>query len=64
MKLLSSSIRSAFSFLVIVVIVITITTMTDQSTAKMNKAALMDFFDNKFPELDGGDLYISGTCCD
>ena len=36
----------------------------DQSTAKMNKAALMDFFDNKFPELDGGDLYISGTSCD
>ena len=26
-----------------------------QSTAKMNKAALMDFFDNKFPELDVGD---------
>ena len=32
----------------------------DQSTAKMNKAALIDFFNNKFPELEGGDFYVSG----
>ena len=32
----------------------------DQSTAKMNKAALIDFY-QLFPELKGGDLYISGT---
>ena len=26
----------------------------------MNKAALIDFFNNKFPELEDGDLYVSG----
>jgi len=32
----------------------------DQTTAKMNKAALIEFF-QLFPELEGGDFYISGT---
>ena len=32
----------------------------DTTTAAMNKAALIDFYE-KFPELEGGDLYISGT---
>jgi carboxypeptidase C (cathepsin A) len=32
---------------------------SDQSTAKVSRAALVDFFTNKFPELNG-DFYITG----
>ena len=33
---------------------------SDTSTARTTRAALVDFFDNKFPELKGGDLYLTG----
>lgn len=33
---------------------------SDVSTAKLNKAALIDFFTNKFPELSNNDFYILG----
>jgi carboxypeptidase C (cathepsin A) len=33
---------------------------TDQYTAKTNRAALVDFFTNKFPELAGNDFFITG----
>jgi hypothetical protein len=35
---------------------------SDTSTAKASRAALVDFFTNKFPELSDGPFYISGTC--
>eukprot|EP00536_Pseudo-nitzschia_multiseries_P004226 jgi/Psemu1/187563/e_gw1.69.80.1 len=33
---------------------------TDTNTAEASRAALVDFFSNKFPELAGGEFYIAG----
>ena len=36
---------------------------SDTSTAKASRAALVDFFTTKFPELSNGPFYISGKLC-
>ena len=38
-------------------------TNSDTSTAQVSRAALVDFFQHKFPELAAGPFYIAGTYC-
>lgn len=38
-------------------------TNSDTSTAQVSRAALVDFFQHKFPELAAGPFYIAGMYC-